>query len=117
MDVGRLIAFAAVKMEAIRSDAHHGWHVGRLNQIRQVGNTCKIRLASSSGKNRLLPVRQIKMQSGAKRFLLASILVAAVVSAFSAHFNRYYLGVVIDIGINVILAVSLNLINGHTGQL
>jgi branched-chain amino acid transport system permease protein len=56
------------------------------------------------------------MNSGAKRFLLAAILVAAVVSYFSAHFNRYYLGVVIDIGINVILAVSLNLINGHTGQ-
>src|ERR1035437_6393377 len=56
------------------------------------------------------------MQSGAKRFLLAAILVAAVASAFSAHFNRYYLGVVIDIGINVILAVSLNLVNGHTGQ-
>ena len=56
------------------------------------------------------------MHSGAKRFLLAAILVAAVVSYFSAQFNRYYLGVVIDIGINVILAVSLNLINGHTGQ-
>jgi branched-chain amino acid transport system permease protein len=28
----------------------------------------------------------------------------------------YYLGIVIDIGINIILAVSLNLINGHTGQ-
>jgi branched-chain amino acid transport system permease protein len=56
------------------------------------------------------------MQSGAKRFLITAILVAAVVSAFSAHFNRYYLGVTIDIGINVILAVSLNLINGHTGQ-
>ena len=40
---------------------------------------------------------------------------AAVVSAFSLHFNRYYLGVAIDVGINVILAVSLNLINGHTG--
>ena len=38
------------------------------------------------------------------------------VSAFSAHFNRYYLGVAIDVGINIILAVSLNLINGHTGQ-
>ncbi len=53
---------------------------------------------------------------GAKRFLLAAILVAAVVSYFSAHFNRYYLGLAIDIGINIILAVSLNLINGHTGQ-
>ena len=56
------------------------------------------------------------MHSGAKRFLLATILVAAVVSSFSAHFNRYYLGIAIDIGINIILAVSLNLINGHTGQ-
>jgi len=56
------------------------------------------------------------MNSSAKRFLLAAILITAVVSAFSAQFNRYYLGVVIDIGINVILAVSLNLINGHTGQ-
>ena len=56
------------------------------------------------------------MNSGAKRFLLAAIFVAAVVSYFSAQFNRYYLGVAIDVGINVILAVSLNLINGHTGQ-
>ena len=30
--------------------------------------------------------------------------------------NPYYSGVVIDIGIAIILAVSLNLINGHTGQ-
>ena len=56
------------------------------------------------------------MHSGAKRFLLAAILVAAAVSYFSAQFNRYYLGIVIDVGINIILAVSLNLINGHTGQ-
>src|SRR5471032_1209185 len=56
------------------------------------------------------------MHSGAKRFLLAAILVAAAVSYFSAQFNRYYLGVAIDVGINIILAVSLNLINGHTGQ-
>jgi branched-chain amino acid transport system permease protein len=56
------------------------------------------------------------MNSGAKRFLLAAILVAAVVSYFSAQFNRYYLGIAIDVGINIILAVSLNLINGHTGQ-
>lgn len=30
--------------------------------------------------------------------------------------GAYYWGIVIDVGINVILAVSLNLINGHTGQ-
>jgi len=56
------------------------------------------------------------MQSGAKRFLLAALLGAAVVSFFSSSFDHYYLGVAVDIGINVILAVSLNLINGHTGQ-
>ena len=56
------------------------------------------------------------MNSGAKRFLLAAILVAAVVSHFAASFNRYYLGLAIDVGISIILAVSLNLINGHTGQ-
>src|SRR6478736_9406475 len=56
------------------------------------------------------------MLSGAKRFLLLAIIMVAVVSLFSAHFNRYYLGVAIDVGINIILAVSLNLINGHTGQ-
>lgn len=56
------------------------------------------------------------MRSGAKRLLLLAILVAAIISLFSGQFNRYYLGVALDIGINVILAVSLNLINGHTGQ-
>ncbi len=56
------------------------------------------------------------MNSGAKRFLLAALLLAVGVSCFSAQFNRYYLGIALDIGINIILAVSLNLINGHTGQ-
>src|SRR6188474_1858208 len=56
------------------------------------------------------------MSSGAKRYLLVAIIAAAIVSYFSTQFNRYYLGIAIDIGINIILAVSLNLINGHTGQ-
>src|SRR6187549_3354333 len=56
------------------------------------------------------------MSSGAKRYLLVAIIAAVGVSYFSAHFNRYYLGIAIDVGINIILAVSLNLINGHTGQ-
>ena len=51
-----------------------------------------------------------------KTFLIVAIAAAFVISYFSAHFNRYYLGIAIDIGINIILAVSLNLINGHTGQ-
>src|SRR5580704_10799007 len=56
------------------------------------------------------------MLPGAKRWLLLAVAAAFLVSFFSAHFNRYYLGVAIDVGINIILAVSLNLINGHTGQ-
>lgn len=51
-----------------------------------------------------------------KTFLIAAIIIAFGVSWFSAQFNRYYLGIAIDVGINIILAVSLNLINGHTGQ-
>ena len=53
---------------------------------------------------------------GAKRWLLLGIALAILASYFSPHFNRYYLGVVIDVGIAIILATSLNLINGHTGQ-
>ena len=56
------------------------------------------------------------MRLGAKRWLLAGVALAIGVSFFSSYFNRYYLGVAIDVGINIILAVSLNLINGHTGQ-
>jgi branched-chain amino acid transport system permease protein len=55
-------------------------------------------------------------RTGARRWLLLAIIAAFGVSYFSSYFNRYYLGIVIDIGINIILAVSLNLINGHTGQ-
>jgi len=54
--------------------------------------------------------------SGAKRWLFVGIALALVASYFTPHFNRYYLGIAIDCGINIILAVSLNLINGYTGQ-
>lgn len=54
--------------------------------------------------------------TGAKRWLLLGIAIAVAASYFSPQFNRYYLGVVIDVGIAIILATSLNLINGHTGQ-
>ena len=53
---------------------------------------------------------------GAKRWLLLGIALAILASYFTPQFNRYYLGVVIDVGIAIILATSLNLINGHTGQ-
>lgn len=48
--------------------------------------------------------------------LLAALVASAVVSQFSAHINPYYLQVMVSVGINIILAVSLNLINGYTGQ-
>ena len=48
--------------------------------------------------------------------LVVAILAAGVISAISRVFNAYYLGVAIDVAINIVLAVSLNLINGHTGQ-
>jgi branched-chain amino acid transport system permease protein len=49
---------------------------------------------------------------------LAAILVAlwAIGIALGHWLNAYYLQIVVYIGINVILAVSLNLINGFTGQ-
>jgi branched-chain amino acid transport system permease protein len=48
--------------------------------------------------------------------LLATLAVAAGLSAFSDKIDQYYLDVAIGVGINVILAVSLNLVNGYTGQ-
>src|SRR3954452_20747381 len=52
-----------------------------------------------------------------KKFaLLGAIVLAFVASHFSYKLNSYYLQVLIFIGINVTLAVSLNLIHGYTGQ-
>ena len=48
--------------------------------------------------------------------LFAALLVAFGVSHFSNSIDPYYLDVLTGIGINVILAVSLNLVNGYTGQ-
>lgn len=48
--------------------------------------------------------------------LLASLLVAFGISHVSDRIDPYHLDVIIGIGINVILAVSLNLVNGYTGQ-
>jgi branched-chain amino acid transport system permease protein len=48
--------------------------------------------------------------------LLAALAVAYGLSAFSDRFDPYYLDVAVGIGISVILAVSLNLVNGYTGQ-
>src|SRR5882672_6743010 len=49
-------------------------------------------------------------------YLLAALAVAFGISHFSASIDPYFLDVTIGIGINIILAVSLNLVNGYTGQ-
>ncbi|HEY1848477.1 MAG TPA: branched-chain amino acid ABC transporter permease [Opitutaceae bacterium] len=49
-------------------------------------------------------------------YLLAAVLAAFGVSHWSDHIDPYYLDVLTGIGINIILAVSLNLVNGYTGQ-
>lgn len=51
-----------------------------------------------------------------KIVLVIALAVCAGISAMSGRLNAYYLDVGITIGINIILAVSLNLINGYTGQ-
>ena len=48
--------------------------------------------------------------------LIAAVLLSALASAYSGAINSYYLQVIIFVGINITLAVSLNLINGYTGQ-
>lgn len=49
-------------------------------------------------------------------YLIAGILAAFGISYFEVIKDPYYLDVLTGIGINVILAVSLNLVNGYTGQ-
>src|SRR3954464_4962873 len=48
--------------------------------------------------------------------LLAALAASAIVNLFSTQIDPYYLLVITTVGINIILAVSLNLINGYTGQ-
>jgi branched-chain amino acid transport system permease protein len=48
--------------------------------------------------------------------LLGGLLFAFGVYSFSDRIDPYFLDVLTGIGINVILAVSLNLVNGYTGQ-
>jgi branched-chain amino acid transport system permease protein len=51
-----------------------------------------------------------------KTLLLATLIVCAVFSLFAEKIGPYYFDILISIGINIILAVSLNLVNGYTGQ-
>src|ERR1043165_395239 len=54
--------------------------------------------------------------SGARRWLLAALAVSAGLGIFQDRLDLYHVDVLTRIGVNVILAVSLNLINGYTGQ-
>lgn len=51
-----------------------------------------------------------------KTFLLLALVLSAVLGFFQSHIDPYFVDVLTRIGINITLAVSLNLINGHTGQ-
>ncbi|HEX2897241.1 MAG TPA: branched-chain amino acid ABC transporter permease [candidate division Zixibacteria bacterium] len=48
--------------------------------------------------------------------LFAAVALAFIVTLFESNFNAYYYQIIIYIGVNIILASSLNLINGFTGQ-
>ena len=54
------------------------------------------------------------MFSRAHIVLLAAILVSLLASLASSRIDPYFLDVTLGVGINIILAVSLNLINGLT---
>jgi branched-chain amino acid transport system permease protein len=56
------------------------------------------------------------MLSRSQIVLLAALMAAGAVSFFSASYNPYFLDIAVSCGINITLAVSLNLINGYTGQ-
>jgi branched-chain amino acid transport system permease protein len=51
-----------------------------------------------------------------KSLLLVFLCLTGIAAAFQDSFNQYYLQIVIYIGVNIILATSLNLINGYAGQ-
>ena len=48
--------------------------------------------------------------------LLVALLASGAVSSFADQMDAYFLQVGLMVGINIILAVSLNLVNGYTGQ-
>jgi branched-chain amino acid transport system permease protein len=51
-----------------------------------------------------------------KLLLLITLAVCGFISYFAPGMNPYYYDILIGIGINIILAVGLNLVNGYTGQ-
>jgi branched-chain amino acid transport system permease protein len=51
-----------------------------------------------------------------KTLLLLALAVCGVLSLFVTRISPYYYDIIIGVGINIILAASLNLVNGYTGQ-
>ncbi len=51
-----------------------------------------------------------------KTLLIAAVGLCALGPLVGRHLNPYFLYITYDVGISIILAVSLNLINGYTGQ-
>ena len=56
------------------------------------------------------------MFARSQNILLAALAASLIVSVFSNNLNPYFLDIALTCGINITLAVSLNLINGFTGQ-
>lgn len=56
------------------------------------------------------------MPARANLIFLAVVGALAVLTPLANGLNPYYFDILVSIGINIILAVSLNLINGYTGQ-
>src|ERR1019366_3480348 len=52
----------------------------------------------------------------AKTFLLGALALIFLASLVADKINPYWLYIFYDIGISIVMAVSLNLINGYTGQ-
>lgn len=48
--------------------------------------------------------------------LIVALAVSLGISLASDSIDAYYMDIALTVGINIILAVSLNLVNGHTGQ-
>ena len=56
------------------------------------------------------------MKERSKILLLVTLVLCGGLSQFAGGISPYYFDILIGIGINIILAVSLNLVNGYTGQ-
>jgi len=52
----------------------------------------------------------------ARLALLAAVVLAGLASLAGGRIDPYHYDILVTIGVNIILAVSLNLVNGHTGQ-